>query len=65
MDDIQKYLAPARIITALAEVMTPEQRRTAAAKVRALTTDDPITRDFFADTAAGLERFADEEAEHG
>lgn len=57
MTSLETMAGIARTITALAEVMTPDQRHIAADKLRAMDGDD-ATRGFFASTADALEQFA-------
>jgi excisionase family DNA binding protein len=56
MSNIETHMAVARALTAMAEVMSPEQRREAADKLRGLSGDD-LTRKLFADFADELEKY--------
>jgi hypothetical protein len=58
MISIETQIATARAITAITEVMTPEQRLAAAKALRALPGHDTDRR-LFARMAATLEEFAD------
>ena len=57
---LETMVAVARVITAMASVMTPEQLAEAARLVREFEEDDPLTRKVFSDFADGMDRYAAE-----